>query len=102
MIWSRIEEKFQTPSGPAFRLFDRAANGQVTIDNFMLGLESLNVKLSSKEILRVFKHLDRGRKSFITYADFCNLCDDHNPSMDLAKAIHEEHSFVNVGRKSNG
>ena len=90
MIWRRIEERFST-SSPAFRLFDRTANGKVTIDSFMLGLEALNVKLSSKDVLRVFKHLDTGRKSYITYGDFCNLSDERRSEADPAIAMLEEY-----------
>lgn len=91
MIWGRIEERHGTFS-QAFRLFDRAGNGQVTIDSFMMSLEALHAKLSSKDSLEVFKYLDDGQKGYIVYSDFCNLCDERRLNIDPASAMFQEYS----------
>jgi Ca2+-binding EF-hand superfamily protein len=56
-IWIRIQERFKTFS-PAFRFFDRNADGKITFDQFVMALETLKVKLSSKDLHMVFSHLD--------------------------------------------
>ena len=98
MIWSRIEERYGSFS-QAFRLFDRAGNGHVTIDSFMMGLEAMHAKLSSKDSLEVFKHLDEGQKGYIVYKDFCNLCDERRLNVDPASAMFQEYAQMAKGGK---
>ena len=94
-IWIRVQERFKTFS-PAFRFFDRGANGKITFDQFVLALETLKVKQSSKDLLMVFKHLDQSGKGFIDYADFCNLSDERRLGIDPATAMLKQ--YKEIGR----
>ena len=53
----------------------------------MMGLEALHVKLSSKDSLDVFKHLDAGQKGHVVYSDFCNMCGESRMNIDPASAM---------------
>ena len=46
--WTRIQERFKTIS-PAFRYFDLNFNNRVSFNEFILGMENLKVKLSSRD-----------------------------------------------------
>ena len=89
-IWIRIQERFKTFS-PAFRFFDRSCVGKITLDQFVIALETLKVKLSSKDLSMVFNHLDQERKGFIDYSDFCNLSDERRMKIDPAAAMLKEY-----------
>lgn len=89
-VWIRIQERFKK-IGPAFRFFDVSCNGRITYDQFVISLETLKVKLSSKDILLVFNNLDQERKGFITYHDFCNLSDERRMNLDPATAMLEQY-----------
>ena len=82
-IWIRIQERFKNFS-PAFRFFDKNCEGKVTFDQFVVSLETLKVKFSSKDLLMVFKYLDKEQKGYIDYADFCNLSDERRLNLDPA------------------
>ena len=58
-IWNRISERFKTIS-PAFRFFDLNADGKITFEQFVRALETLKVKLSSKDLGSIFSYLDEG------------------------------------------
>ena len=82
-VWIRIQERFKTFS-PAFRFMDTYMKGRVTFDQFVIALETLKVKLNSRDLLMVFNHIDEGSKGYIDYSDFCNLCDERRMKIDPA------------------
>lgn len=47
-------------------------------------MENLKVKLSSKDQLLIFNYLDKDRKGYIDYADFCNLSEERRNNIDPA------------------
>ena len=53
----RIQERFKNFS-PAFRFFDLNFNNRVSFNEFILGMENLKVKLSSRDQLLIFNYLD--------------------------------------------
>lgn len=63
----------------------------VSFDQFVMSLETLKVKFSSKDLLMVFKYLDNGQKGYIDYADFCNLSDERRMKIDPAQAMLKEY-----------
>ena len=65
----------------------------------MKGMEVLNVKLSSKTTLEVFKHLDQGMKGYIVYSEFCNLCDERRLKIDPALVLQDEVMQVKGGKR---
>lgn len=76
-------ERFKTFS-PAFRFFDTNGHGKVSFDQFVIALETLKVKLSSKDLSLTFRYLDADHKGYIDYNDFCNLSDERRMKMDPA------------------
>lgn len=56
-VWIRIQERFKKLS-PAFRYFDFNFNNRVSFNEFVRGMENLKVKISAKDQLIVFNHLD--------------------------------------------
>ena len=65
--------------------------GRITFDQFVVALETLKVKLSSKDYFLAFNHLDQAGKGFIDYADFCNLSDERRLNIDPAAAMLKEY-----------
>lgn len=88
--WTRIQERFKTMS-PAFRYFDLNFNNRVSFNEFILGMENLKVKLSSRDQLLIFNYLDSDRKGYIDYNDFCGMCDERRNNMDPATAMLKEY-----------
>lgn len=88
--WTRIQERFKTFS-PAFRYFDLSFNNRVSFNEFILGMENLKVKLSSRDQLMVFNYLDSDKKGYIDYNDFCGMCEERRNNMDPAAAMLKEY-----------
>jgi Ca2+-binding EF-hand superfamily protein len=72
LIWLRIDERFNN-FAHAFRFFDMNFNNRVSFNEFSQGIETLKVKITLKEQMECFNHLDGDRKEYITYDDFCGL-----------------------------
>ena len=102
-VWIRIQERFKNLS-PAFRFFDTNFNNRVSFNEFTRGMEALKVKMSSKDQLLVFNHLDVGEKGYVNYQDFCNLSEERRLNIDPASHMLEEyrnkgHLSYNFGAK---
>lgn len=82
----RIQERFKKLS-PAFRYFDLNFNNRVSFNEFILGMENLKVKLSSKDILQIFNYLDKDSKGYIDYNDFCGLVEERRSNIDPAASM---------------
>ena len=67
-------------------------DGEIKFEEWVIALETLKVKLSSKDQLLVFKSLDQGRKGFLDYNDFCNLSDERRMKIDPAAAMLREYA----------
>jgi Ca2+-binding EF-hand superfamily protein len=48
LCWVRIQDRFKKLS-PAYRFFDINFNNRVSFNEFILGMENLKVKLSSRD-----------------------------------------------------
>ena len=79
--WSKIHEKHATLA-QAFRTFDIRNKGFITKSDFIFGLESLKIKLSTADIDMVFGYLDKSRDNQITYSEFCNMCEEKRRDID--------------------
>ena len=101
--WLRIQERFKAFS-PAYRFFDINFNNRVSFNEFILGMENLKVKLSSRDALLIFNHLDQEKKGYINYNDFCNLAEERrnniDPAADMLKEFKEKGKFTySFGKK---
>ena len=88
-------ERFKTFS-QAFRFFDVNSHGKVSFDQFVIALETLQVKLSSKDLTLIFRYLDVDHKGHIDYNDFCNLSDERRMKMDPAAQMLKEYKETGV------
>ena len=79
--WMKIHEKHATLA-QAFRTFDIRNKGYITKSDFIFGLESLKIKLSSTDIDLVFNYLDKSGDNQISYSEFCNLCEEKRRDID--------------------
>lgn len=86
----RIQERFKNFS-PAYRYFDLNFNNRVSFNEFILGMENLKVKLSSRDQLQIFNYLDQGKKGYIDYNDFCGLSEERRNNMDPAAFMLKEY-----------
>ena len=102
-MWIRIQERFATFS-PAFRYFDTNSNNRISFTEFTKGLEGLKVKMSAKDQLMVFQHLDQGQKGYIDYQDFCNLSDERrlniDPAAQMLKDYEQTGTMINYTGKN--
>ena len=48
-VWIRLQERFKTFS-PAYRFFDINFNNRVSLNEFIIGMEKLKVKLGSRDL----------------------------------------------------
>jgi EF-hand domain pair len=48
----------------------------------VFGLEQLKVKLSSSDVALVFEHLDKNCDGYISYSEFCFLCEEKRRNID--------------------
>lgn len=47
-------------------------------------MEALKVKISPDDMIAVFNYLDKTKKGYIDYQDFCNLSDERRLGIDPA------------------
>lgn len=102
-VWVRIQERFKNFS-PAFRWFDLNFNNRVSFNEFILGMENLKVKLSSRDLLLIFNYLDKTNKGYIDYNDFCGLSEERRNNIDPAALMLQEYKETgkiqyNFGKK---
>jgi Ca2+-binding EF-hand superfamily protein len=80
-VWSKIYEKHMTLAG-AFRFFDIRNAGYLTKADFIRGLETLKIILTSSDLSQVFDYLDVSKDGVLDYGEFCNLCEERRLNID--------------------
>ena len=75
VIGSKINERF-TSINAAFRFFDADYNQKITFNEFAQGIEYLRVKMSYEDIWKIYRYLDSNGDGEISYAEFCQLCEE--------------------------
>ncbi len=81
IIWIKVQERHFTVA-QAFRYFDIQNSGKVSKSDLIYGLEQLKVKLSSADVTSVFDFLDKNKDGFISYSEFCYLCEEKRRNID--------------------
>ncbi|TNV73715.1 hypothetical protein FGO68_gene1155 [Halteria grandinella] len=81
LIWIKIQERYLAVA-QAFRFFDVQNSGKISKSDFIFGLEQLKVKLSSNDLQLVFDYLDKNRDGFVSYSEFCYLCEEKRRNID--------------------
>ena len=56
--------------------------GKISKNDFIFALESLKVKLTSADIGLVFEYLDKNKDGYISYSEFCYLCEEKRRNID--------------------
>jgi hypothetical protein len=81
LLWIKIAERFKGVA-EAYRYFDVNFNNRVSFSEFQKGLDHLRIKYQVNQVDAMFKYLDRGEKGFISYPDFCELCEEKRRHLD--------------------
>lgn len=81
MIWVKICEKFDKIN-LAYKFFAGLSTNKISFNDFVIGLENLRLKLTTKEISEVFDNLDLDRDGYISYLEFCNLSEERRRGID--------------------
>ena len=109
LIWTKIEERFHFVAA-AFRSFDLDINNNITLGAFETGLDNLRIKISSKEVRKIFNYLDQDQDGGISYNEFCALCEEKRRKIDpfdfkprdlysLSTLSHNKSSISNLKHK---
>jgi hypothetical protein len=59
-----------------------SSTGRISFADFSFIVDQLHIRFSRKQIEDVFKHLDSDEDGFITYNDFCELCEERRRQID--------------------
>lgn len=81
LLWIKLDERF-TSMSDAYRYFDRNFNNRVSFGEFQKALDHLRIKFQVSMIDEIFQFLDKGRKGYIGYQDFCELAEERRRNID--------------------
>lgn len=103
MIWTKVHEKFDKINH-AYKFFAGLTTSMISFNDFVIGLENLRLKLTTKEISDVFESLDKDRDGYISYLEFCNLAEERrrgidpfdNQHMKQAKEFYDQHRITGM------
>lgn len=82
LLWIKIQEKFNHIAA-AYRYFDVNFNNRVSFNEFQKGLDHLRIKYQVNEVDLIFRYLDKDRKEYISYLDFCELAEERRRRLDV-------------------
>ena len=66
----------------AFRFFDLHSTGQVTLADFAFALDQLQMKFTRQQAADLFRRLDLDGDGYLSYQDFCELCEERVREID--------------------
>jgi Ca2+-binding EF-hand superfamily protein len=82
MVWIKIDEKY-AQINEAFRAFDRRNKNKISKPDFVYTLEKvLKVIIPSDEMANIYNFLDKDCDGYISYHEFCNLCEERQRHID--------------------
>lgn len=93
LLWIKISERFGSVH-EAYRYFDVNFNNRVSFNEFQKGLDHMRIKFQVDELINIFEYMDRGDKGYISYGDFCELCEEKRRHLDPVESVFpskEEH-----------
>lgn len=75
LITDRIKEKYGSMH-KTFQYFDSDSDGKINLEDFIRGLESMNLMIMNSTTENIFRILDGGKKGYLNYSDFSQLVSD--------------------------
>ena len=75
LLWIKLDERFKGIAD-SYRYFDINFNNRVSFNEFQKGLDSLRIKYQVNQVEAIFRYMDRGQKGFLSFGDFCELCEE--------------------------
>ena len=57
----------------AFRYFDSDFDSKVYLVDLATGINNLNMQLSVEQVKKIFNYLDKARKGYLNFEDFCQI-----------------------------
>jgi len=67
----------------AFMAFDRKNKGKISKPDFVLTIEkTLKLIIPSDEQAQIFNFLDKDCDGYISYSEFCELCEERQRGID--------------------
>lgn len=65
---------------------------KITLNEFIISLENLRIKLSTKEVNDIFEYLDRDKDGCIDYKEFCNIAEEKWKGIDPFDDQNHKHT----------
>lgn len=56
-----------------FKMWDKKKNGEISLDNLMMGLESVNIPVTKAILEKIFGILDKDNNTSLTYSEFARI-----------------------------
>ena len=90
---AKVHEKFEKVN-LAYRFFAGLTFPQkISFNDFVIGLENLRLKLSTKEVIAMFEALDQDKDGYISYNEFCELSEERRRGIDPFDSPHKKVSL---------
>ncbi|CDW88969.1 ef hand family protein [Stylonychia lemnae] len=103
LIWVKIQEKYDKINH-AYKFFAGLSTNKISFNDFVIGLENLRLKLTTKEINDVFNSLDQDKDGYISYLEFCNMAEERRRGIDPFHNDHQQKAqefFTQVREKKS-
>ncbi|CDW91814.1 ef hand family protein [Stylonychia lemnae] len=81
ILCDKIDERFKKVA-IAFRFFDLRSTGKISFADFSYIVDQLQIRFNRYQVQNVFKQLDSDFDGFVTYNDFCELCEERRRQID--------------------
>lgn len=81
ILCDKIDERFKKVAA-AFRFFDLRSSGKISFADFSFIIDQLQIRFTRQQVQDVFKYLDGDVDGYVTYNDFCELCEERRRDID--------------------
>eukprot|EP00347_Sterkiella_histriomuscorum_P006774 403351480 len=81
ILCDKIDERFKKVAA-AFRFFDLRSSGKISFADFSFIIDQLQIRFNRQQVQDVFKFLDSDLDGYVTYNDFCELCEERRRLID--------------------
>jgi Ca2+-binding EF-hand superfamily protein len=76
----------------AYKFFAGLSTNKISFNDFVIGVENMRMKLSTKDISEMFNYLDTNKDGYINYLEFCNLSEEKRRGIDPFENDHKTYS----------
>ena len=68
------------------------STNKISFNDFVIGIDSIGLKLATKEISDMFEYLDVNKDGYIDYQEFCNLVEERRRGIDPFDDLSGKHA----------